>query len=258
MGRYDFGPQRVHKAVTRLLDTGRQATTPPWYSAVEIFPPSERLVRPALQSKGRRKGKGSRMFQPVKISYPEDKLREDFFGDHPWELARPRTILEDDGKDYQRQDWSRLEAPGRALNGESVVRRQVWLMQNEGLTKPEAYDKARKEFYKIREAQDIDRRIAKEEAQHMGAFFGKGAIEVGLELEDKEFEAWKQWAQADVTAMRQMQGSVYSGTDNEDAVAVAEDAENLLDDGEKLPESEDKRTGEKRNPLDELVPPRQP
>lgn len=118
MGRYDFGPQRVHRSVTRLLETGRQSTIPPWYSAVEIFPPSERLVRPALQSRKKGKGKASRMFQPVKIDYPEDKLREEFFGDHPWELARPRTILEDDGKDYQRQNWNRLEAPGRPLNGE--------------------------------------------------------------------------------------------------------------------------------------------
>ncbi|KAG8624303.1 hypothetical protein KVT40_007370 [Elsinoe batatas] len=251
MGRYDFGPQRVHKAVTRLLETGRQTIPPPWYSAVEIFPPSERLVRPALQSKGRKKGKASKMFQPVKISYPEDKLREDFFGDHPWELARPRTILEDDGKDYQRQNWSRLEAPGRAINGESVVQRQVWLMQNEGLTKPEAYDKARKEFYKIREAQDIDRRIAKEEAQHVGAFFGKGAIEVGLELEDREFEAWKEWSQNEVTTMRQIQGSVYSGTDNEDAIATPDESDKVVDDIEKPAESQ-----EAKNPLAAFSPAR--
>ncbi|PSK34946.1 37S ribosomal protein S25, mitochondrial [Elsinoe australis] len=193
------------------------------------------------------------MFQPVKIDYPEDKLREEFFGDHPWELARPRTILEDDGKDYQRQNWNRLEAPGRPLNGESVVQRQVWLMENEGLTKLEAYDKARKEFYKIREQQDIDRRIAKEEAQYVGAHFGKSALDMGMELEDREFESWKEWARNEVTTIRQVQGSVYSGTDNEDAVAGAEDAENLLAEGEELPDS-----AGKKNPLDELVAPRQP
>ena len=58
------------------------------------------------------------MFQPMKIEYPEDKLREEFFGDHPWELARPRIVLEDDGKDYQNQDWSRIEQPGKQLDGE--------------------------------------------------------------------------------------------------------------------------------------------
>ncbi|PNS19519.1 hypothetical protein CAC42_7363 [Sphaceloma murrayae] len=225
MGRYDFGPQRVHRSVTRLLATGRQSTIPAWYAAVESFPPSERLVRPALQSRKKGKGRSSRMFKPVNIAYPEDELRSEFFGDHPWELARPRTILEDDGKDYQRQDWGRLEAPGRALNGESVVQRQVWLMKNEGLTKLEAYDKARKEFYTIREQQDIDRRIATEEARYVGAQFGKGAVQIGLELEDREFENWKRWARNEVTTIREINGAGYSGTGAEEATIEPEDIE---------------------------------
>lgn len=61
------------------------------------------------------------MFQPVKLEYEEDQLRADFFGDHPWELARPRQVLEDDGKDYQRLNWSRLEQPTKQLDGERCV-----------------------------------------------------------------------------------------------------------------------------------------
>lgn len=84
---------------------------------MQSFPPTERLIRPVLQP-GKRRQRLSRRFRPVQIRYPEDELRAEFFGDHPWELARPRIVLEDDGKDYQRQDWSRIEAPGRPLNGE--------------------------------------------------------------------------------------------------------------------------------------------
>jgi small subunit ribosomal protein S23 len=58
------------------------------------------------------------MFQPMPIVYPEDKLRSEFFGDHPWELARPRVVLENDGKDGEKWDWSRIVQLGKKLDGE--------------------------------------------------------------------------------------------------------------------------------------------
>ena len=45
-------------------------------------------------------------------------LRREFFKDHPWELARPRILLEDDGKDSQKTDWSRIQQKEKALSGE--------------------------------------------------------------------------------------------------------------------------------------------
>lgn len=62
--------------------------------------------------------KPSRIFQPVEIRYEEDQLRKEFFRDHPWELARPRVVLENDGKDYSRFDWSQMEQSGKRLDGE--------------------------------------------------------------------------------------------------------------------------------------------
>lgn len=118
MGRYNFAPQRVYQAATRLLETKRITVPPPWYEVVHNLPPSERLVRPALQGARSKGKKASRLFQPVKLEYAEDELRSEFFGDHPWELARPRQVLEDDGKDYQKYDWSRLEQPGKQIDGE--------------------------------------------------------------------------------------------------------------------------------------------
>lgn len=117
MGRYNFAAQRVHQAATRLLEVGRIKAPPPWYNVIGTLPPSERLVRPALGRPNKRK-KASRLFQPLQIKYPEDQLREEFYGDHPWELARPRVVLENDGKDYQRYDWSKIEQPGKQLDGE--------------------------------------------------------------------------------------------------------------------------------------------
>lgn len=58
------------------------------------------------------------MFKPQTIEYEEDQLRREFYSDHPWELARPRIVLENDGRDSQRCDWSRIQQLGRPLNGE--------------------------------------------------------------------------------------------------------------------------------------------
>lgn len=118
MGKYNFAPQRVYQTATRLLEAKKLSAPPPWYNVVANLPPSQRLVRPALQGSRNKGKKASKLFKPIKLEYEEDKLRADFFGDHPWELARPRQVLEDDGKDYQRLDWSRLDQPGKQLDGE--------------------------------------------------------------------------------------------------------------------------------------------
>jgi len=130
MGRYDFKPLRVHQTATQLLQTNRIRTPPPWYDVVATIPPTQAVVRtlPVEQrdgesstSKAKATKKPSKMFRPQKIIHREDTLRRQFFGDHPWELARPRVVLEDDGKDGQRWDWSRISQPGRILDGERCV-----------------------------------------------------------------------------------------------------------------------------------------
>ena len=133
MGQYDFSAQRVQQAATQLLSTSRLKHPPPWYSVLHDVPPPQLLVRPAFRAgeyvsekrsrlptrlkKGKRP---SRMFQPVTIPRgPEHELRATFFTHHPWELARPRVVLEDDGRDAQKWDWSKgIKQPGKPLDGE--------------------------------------------------------------------------------------------------------------------------------------------
>src|SRR4051812_5383225 len=108
MGRYDLRAIRVRQTAKALFDARRHENLPPWYNITGDIPPSEALARPVLRSprpKGSRKP--SRMFQPLPIHHPEDKLRSEFFGDHPWELARPRLIVEDSGNDAKFYDWSK-------------------------------------------------------------------------------------------------------------------------------------------------------
>jgi small subunit ribosomal protein S23 len=68
-------------------------------------------------------------------------------------------------------------------------------MNHENLNKEQAYDKARKEFYALRQEEDVGRRVALEEARYVGAYFGKNSLQVGMELENKTYEQWKQAAQ---------------------------------------------------------------
>ncbi|KAI5246700.1 hypothetical protein E4T42_06318 [Aureobasidium subglaciale] len=433
MGRYNFAPQRVHQAATRLLQVqgSRNATSPqpppPWYTVIGNLPPSERLVRPPLQPAQRKGRKASKLFQPVKLRYEEDQLRLDFFGDHPWELARPRQVLEHDGKDYQKFDWSQLEQPTKQVDGESVVQRQAWLMcqvrheldfeasprlleyflseafedevvplfmkdyrielstsrlplkedlskmaddvrmpvqlyltwhpktpynlkdaskhsyqflaeqgvdtslinkrsfkanirhsesvaqtlRNTDLaaigktynidialgsqvavkpfaeeafdalpisfsysrnasadvpalldhlatllkinksailsgdlptpepdtypayTKLGAYDKARKEFYEIRHAQEIERRVAREEALWTGAEFGPSPLDIGMKLEDQKYEEWREWAAKEILAIKQLNGSSANARDQDAPLDVeADDVNAALDEVE--------------------------
>jgi small subunit ribosomal protein S23 len=159
------------------------------------------------------------LFVPQPITYEEDQLRKEFYGDHPWELARPRIILEQDGKDGQKCDWNRIQQTGRPLDGESVIQRQLWLLHNvPGITRDQSYDIARQEFYAFRHEEEVERRIAKEEALSTGAHFGKGALEVGMELEDKTYEVWKEWAIQEIAAIERQRDAAYTGveTANED------------------------------------------
>jgi small subunit ribosomal protein S23 len=119
MGRYDFRALRVRQTAKALFDSKRNPDLPQWYDVVGNIPPGETLARPVLRApKVRHARKASKLFKPLPITYAEDKLRSDFFGDHPWELARPRLIVEDSGNDAKRYDWSKIVQRGKQLDGE--------------------------------------------------------------------------------------------------------------------------------------------
>ena len=102
----------------------------------------------------------------------------------------------------------------------------MWLMKNRSKSKAAAYDQARREFYHHRHLNEIRTRIAKEEAMHVGAYFGKGPLEVGMELENKAWEDWKAWANQQIEEEQSVRAQMFSGPQNEDAgVSALSDAE---------------------------------
>lgn len=108
-------------------------------------------------------------------------------------------------------------------------------MNNAHMTKNQAYDIARKEFYALRHQEEVERKVQQEEALWTGAYFGKSAIEIGMELEDKSYESWKKWATKEVETMNLQRDSAYTG------VGTAQEEEGdelpgmLEEDGEEQP-----------------------
>lgn len=236
MGKYNFAALRIRQTALNQKACGKIPKLPEWVDVVSDIPPAQVLVRNQphqhqlvrqrvrtipgadkpqvvfeFQEKRIKPMKASRLFKPVEIKYEEDQLRREFFRDHPWELARPRVVLETTGKDFVKYDWSRLQQPGKRLDGESVIQRQLWLLNNvPNMTKSAAYDIARREFYRLRLQEDIERRVASEEAEATGATFGPSLLDIGMELENKEFERWKQWAQLEAQLLEQ-RGAAFVG-----------------------------------------------
>jgi len=109
-----------------------------------------------------------------------------------------------------------------------VVQRQLWLRHNvPDITPAQAYDQARKEFYNLRLQEDVERRVAKEEAMSTGAYFGPSALDIGRQLEDKEYERWKEWAMKEIAVMEQRQAAMYTGgiVENEEMAVDANQGE---------------------------------
>ncbi|KAJ2983644.1 hypothetical protein NUW58_g6216 [Xylaria curta] len=254
-GQRQIRPSRVYQNVTNMLNNRVLPTVkvqkPIWYNVIESIPPAETVTRPLppqhkkQNPKARRPG---RLFQPQQLVYEEDELRRQFYKEHPWELARPRMIVEMDGRDAERYDWSRgLRQPGMPLCGECVVQRQLWMMHNvEGMTKEKAYDIVRREFYALRQMEDVERRIAKEEAMKVGAYFGKTTMQVSMELEDQQYENWKKWAAKQIQGVQAEQDAAYTNfgaTEEADADGIDEDMGAFeADEGEPSPGAATKKT----------------
>lgn len=237
MGKINLTPLRVRSRALADLQSGRYPTPPVWLDVVGEIPPAQILTRqqpnkhPVTQIRTRslpngrieqyaiaaptrkpKSAKPSRLFAPVEIKYEEDQLRKQFFQDHPWELARPRVVLETTGNQHATSDYSKgLQQPMVPLSGESVVQRQKYLLENvPEMTVDQAYDIARKEFYTLRRQEAIRRRVAREEALHMGATPEKSILQWSMAIENKHYDSWEEWSRAQVMELMQ-RNAAFSG-----------------------------------------------
>jgi small subunit ribosomal protein S23 len=113
----------------------------------------------------------------------------------------------------------------------------MWLQGNvPGIIPATAYDQARKEFYKLRLQEDVQRRVAQEEALSTGAYFHKSTMEVGMELEDRQYEEWKAWAVKEVQLAEQRRNAMYTGQESQSTDLSPEEEEAAVDEvGDAVP-----------------------
>ncbi|GJJ73817.1 small subunit ribosomal protein S23 [Entomortierella parvispora] len=212
-------PAKVHSYVTKLLKANLIRNAPVWYAGTTLSPPSPTFLRErdpsgatteaqlpfeaeaekAAAAEGKtmtsthsipRSSRSQKHLRwkserPKTIVYPEDRLRRKFYEDHPWELRRPRCMIESTG-DGTRRSWETLLQKGRSiadLTGEDVIQHQLYLMST-GKSEGEAYRIATEEFYLHRAQEETEARVAKAQAMAFGLKPRKSYVLTGLKREE--------------------------------------------------------------------------
>lgn len=225
----------AQRTASLMRSAGRGSTAPIhepiWYRTVLSNPPTHQIRRkvrfPEFGSEtGEFKDKnklgfystrnkklfstsGNHLFQLREMQYVEDEIREMFYTNHPWELARPRNMIESFKKIPASQlDWSTIVQPSIQLSGENVVQRTLWLSKlpeyiaEHGSDWFNAYEKARFEFYKLRMNEFVAKQVAEEEAVMNGAVFGPSSWDSNLAREQQFIEEFIPLAEEASMALR--------------------------------------------------------
>jgi small subunit ribosomal protein S23 len=111
---------QVHKQAARLMRANYIKNEPVWFKAVLEhpplpLPPRAPPVREDCRLPSSRKMRKPKT-EPLPIFYLEDKVRRQFFRDHPFEAFRPVSIVEgrevEDEHPIRGTDWTRLAQRG--------------------------------------------------------------------------------------------------------------------------------------------------
>ncbi|SPO22545.1 related to RSM25 - mitochondrial ribosomal protein, small subunit [Ustilago trichophora] len=231
-------PSQVPQTVSRLLESGFLKTPPAWFEAVTNHPPvsvparhpvqrpdvdlparlrasqqtslakvgsSSKAAAGSKQAHGRdttNSKKKSRTLtpklNPKPIVYDEDKIRQQFFRDHPWEAYRPKTLVEmTDAVGSETRvhgDPKRLRSYGRNPSVEDFVACTLAAHRQGGLSLSQAYHNTLSSYHGLKAEHEHATRYAVLEAKYYGADLGKTETQRGFEKEDKALESWAAWA----------------------------------------------------------------
>lgn len=133
----------------------------------------------------------SHLYRIPKLEYAEDRIRHLFYTNHPWEMARPRNVIENSTPPASSLDWSSIVQTQMRLSGESVVQRTMWLAKQPAYKSEHgsdwfsAYEQARLEFYRVRMREHAESQVAQEEAIMHGAVFGPSSWDTSLAREQQ-------------------------------------------------------------------------
>ncbi len=111
---------------------------PIWFDTVQSNPP--------LSFKSNAK--------PLKLVYPEDRLRTRFYRDHPFELDSPLSL--------GREQSASFDLEAAVISPEWAIQRQLQLMET-GMKEGVAYQKACEEFELRKSEIEVAERLARQE-----------------------------------------------------------------------------------------------
>lgn len=120
---------------------------------------------------GKRKGP---KLGPQPIIYLEDRVRERFYNDHPWETLNPKMLVEGEtiiDRTLPDENATDLTAWGRNPGPEDVIACVVHLHRRHGLSLSQAYHNTLSTYYALRAEHEHASRIAIFEAKAYGAKF---------------------------------------------------------------------------------------
>ncbi|KAG8930472.1 mitochondrial ribosomal small subunit component [Tulasnella sp. 419] len=200
----------VHKTVSRLLNVGLLRQQPLWYTAVLENPPLPTPPRSAtprslfdikdpnspsskVQKKLAFKHGTTPRPKPTRVVYLEDKVRQQFYKDHPFEAFRPKTLVENQADirplhPIQGEEWTRLRQHGRNPTPEDAIEFAVSLHKHHDMPLSYAYQTAVVQYRSLRSEHFIANAVAVQEAESYGAQFGPTQLEKSLARETEQLE----------------------------------------------------------------------
>lgn len=212
-------PFKLLKNIDQKIKSGILTTKPPWYDAMALVPmapmPSayedtaksgafggidvsigDSQLNFSVNSTRKIQKRKNVSVVPVKmcqeIEYPEDRIRTKFYSSHPFELNRPRSLIDDEHSLLNR-NWSSIHGGNipAPVTGESVIQFTLYLMSEKGgsLKEDVAYELALDEFYKVRRNEEVkEREETKLNVKDKSASLVQNAIE---SLESLELKSLK-------------------------------------------------------------------
>ncbi|KAI9491848.1 mitochondrial ribosomal protein S25 [Zychaea mexicana] len=154
----------------------------------ELFTNAKQQQQATSSTRHKQKHLRTRPPRPAQIVYPEDRMRRQFYKDHPFELARPQSLVENK-LGLNRTDYSQLLLPDmlpEEVTGETVIKYQLHLVTNEKMPERKAYAKATSEFYEIRARQEeVERQMRSQMDAALQELESKKWTRQALELEER-------------------------------------------------------------------------
>ncbi|KAG6862180.1 hypothetical protein C0995_004262 [Termitomyces sp. Mi166 len=204
---------QVHQQVSRLMRGNFIKEKPVWYQAVLEYPPLPLPPKaPPSRTQYDQQVKPTQTIRPkpydpkpLPIVYLEDKIRRQFFRDHPFEAFRPTTLVEGAGIEepnpLQGEIWTRLSQRGKNPTPEDVISFTRNLYEYHAKPLSEAYATAVAQFRALRSEHHITTRFAVLEAEFFNATFSRGEIEDAFEKEKRSLATFERREEFDEGAI---------------------------------------------------------